>query len=88
MRLNERLILYERATASDGAAGKTPGVLTEVTRLWGKVTPLGGLIGMQFQQINGTQGFEIITRTDFDFVIDREYIIVFEGIHGDQQMLK
>jgi len=87
MKLQDRLILYTRTVASDGAAGKTPGVLVEVTRWWGNVKPLGGLIGMQFQAINGTQGFEIVTRTDFDFAPNREYIIGFESIYGEQIML-
>lgn len=87
MKLHDRLILYERTVTSDGAGGKKPGVLVEVARLWGNVRPMGGLIGMQFQQINGTQGYEITTRTDFAFDINREYIIVYEAIHGDQQMI-
>lgn len=87
MKLQDRFILYSRNVASDGAAGMTPGTLTEVMKLWGNVKPLGGMIGMQFQMINGTQGFEIMTRTDFDFIPNREYILIHEGIHGNMQML-
>jgi len=87
MKLQDRMILYSRNTASDGAAGKTPGALVEVMKIWGNVTPLQGMIGMQFQMVTGTQGFEIMMRTDFDFPPNREYILVWEGIHGNQQML-
>lgn len=87
MKLHDVVILYEREVTSDGAGGKIPGDLVEVTRLWSNVRPLTGMIGMQFQTLTGTQGFEIITRTDFDFVPDREYIVGFQGIYGERIMI-
>ena len=87
MKLQDRMTLYSRTVTSDGAAGMTPGALVEVQKLWGNVKPLAGMIGMQFQMINGTQGFEVIIRTDFDFPPNREYILVHEGIFGNVQML-
>lgn len=87
MKFQDRISVNTRNTTPDGAAGQTPGSLTEVTKIWGQVKPLAGLIGMQFQAITGTQGFEILLRTDFDREINREYILVHEGIYGDKLML-
>ena len=83
MKLQDRLILYERESTSDGAGGQIPGDLTQVAILWGKVKPLSGMIGMTFQQLNGSQGFEVIIRTDFDFAPDRKYMIGYQGIYGE-----
>jgi hypothetical protein len=87
MKLQDALILYSRTVTSDGAGGKIPGVLVKVCDLWGNVKPLTGMIAMSFQQLTGTQGFEIITRTDFDFEPDREYILGYEGIYGEKIMI-
>ena len=87
MKLQDRITVYTRTVAEDGAAGKTPGALVEVTKWWGNVTPLEGLIGMQFQAITGTQGFRITIRTDFDFPPNREYLLGYEGIYGELMMI-
>jgi hypothetical protein len=87
MKLQDSIKIYERLSTSDGAGGKIPGSLTLVTTIWGSVKPLTGFIGMTFQQINGTQGFEIKIRTDFDFPPHREYYVGYEGIYGEQLML-
>jgi len=84
MKLHDELIVYEQVTVSDGAGGKAPGDLTEVTRLWGAVKPLSGMMAMTFQQTYGTQGFEVIIRTDFLFAPDRTYMIEYKGIYGNQ----
>lgn len=87
MKLQDKLILYERESESDGAGGQTPGDLTAITELWGNAKPLSGMIAMTFHQLNGSQGFEVIIRTDFDFAPDRKYMIGYQGIYGEQTML-
>lgn len=86
MKLQDSLILYERPSVSDGAAGQIPSPLTEVMKLWGSVKPLSGFMALTFQQMTGVQGFEIIIRTDFDFPPDRKYMVGYEGIYGEQIM--
>jgi hypothetical protein len=54
-----KITIYERASTSDGAGGRIPGSLSLVTTTWGKVKSLSGFIGMTFQNINGTQGYEV-----------------------------
>ena len=83
MKLQDELILYEQASVSDGAGGMTPSPLTEITKLWGSVKPLSGSMGLQFQQMNGVHGYEVIIRTDFDRLPDRNYIIGYKGIYGE-----
>jgi hypothetical protein len=87
MKLQDALILYTRIVTNDGAGGKIPGALVKVCDLWGNIKPLAGMIGMTFQQLTGTQGFEIVTRTDFDFEPNREYILGYEGIYGELIMI-
>jgi len=87
MKLESKIIFYERSSASDGAGGRTPGVLTEVTWMWGNVKPLSGSMAMQFQSLTGTQGYEIWIRTDFEREPDRKYIIGYEGIYGNKTMV-
>jgi len=87
MKLQDELVLYEEASVSDGAGGQIPSEPREVMTLWGNVKPMTGFIGMSFQQMAGTQGFEIIIRTDFDFPPDRRYLVDYKGIYGDQRMI-
>jgi len=87
MKLQDELILYSRESSPDGAGGQTPEELINVMTLWGNVKPLVGAIGMSFQQMTGTQGFEIVIRTDFDFPPDRQYLVGYQGIYGEQIML-
>lgn len=87
MKLQDKITIYERVSTSDGAGGRIPGALTEVTWVWGNVKPLTGMIGMTFQQINGTQGFEAVIRTDFDFPPEREYYLGYESIYGEVKLL-
>jgi hypothetical protein len=86
MKLQDSIVIYERPSVSDGAGGQTPGALTVITRTWGQVKPLSGFMALTFQQMTGSQGFEIILRTDFDFPPDRKYMIGYEGIYGEQIM--
>jgi len=86
MKLHEYIYIYEESATSDGAGGKESGTLTEQYRLYAKVRPLGGLIGMQFQQLTGSQGYEVWIRTDFDRKIKRDYIVRYEGIYGNIDM--
>ena len=83
MKLQDELILYDQKSVSDGAGGRTPSPLTEITKLWGNVKPLSGGMGLTFQQMNGTQGYEVIIRTDFERLPDRNYIIGYNGIYGE-----
>ena len=87
MKLQDKIKIYERVSTSDGAGGRTPGALTEVTWVWGNVKPMTGMIGMTFQQINGTQGFDVTIRTDFDFPPEREYYLGYESIYGEVILL-
>ena len=84
MKLQDELIIYEQASASDGAGGQTPGALVKVNDQWGSVKPLSGMIAMNFQQTYGTQGFEVTIRTDFDFAPERTYMIGYKGIYGEK----
>jgi len=87
MKLQDELVLYEEVSVSDGAGGQIPSEPREVMTLWGNVKPMTGFIGMSFQQMAGTQGFEIIIRTDFDFPPGRKYMIGYQGIYGEHFML-
>jgi SPP1 family predicted phage head-tail adaptor len=87
MKLNDYIIIYERASVSDGAGGMTPGALTEKYRCYANVKPMGGMLGMTFQQQTGSQGYTVYIRTDFDREIDREYLITYQGIYGDINMV-
>ena len=40
-------------------------------------------MAMQFQQMYGSQGYEVTIRTDFDFQPDRTYMIGYYGIYGE-----
>ena len=84
MKLQDELVIYEQTSTSDGAGGRTPGVLTKVNDQWGLVKPLSGQIAMNFQQTYGTQGFEVTIRTDFDFAPERTYMIGYKGIYGER----
>jgi len=83
MKLQDELILYEQKSVSDGAAGMTPSPMTEITKLWGSVKALSGSMGLNFQQMNGVQGYEVVIRTGFDRRPDRNYIIGYNGIYGE-----
>jgi hypothetical protein len=87
MKLQDRVTIYERLSTSDGAGGRTPGTLSQVTWTWGNVKPMSGFIGMTFQNINGTQGYEVIIRTDFDFPPEKTYYLGYEGIYGEVLLL-
>jgi len=86
MKLQDELILYEQNSVSDGAGGMTSAPLTEITKLWGNVKPLSGSMGMNFQQMNGVQGYEVTIRTDFDRLPDRNYILGYIGIYGERSL--
>jgi head-tail adaptor len=87
MKLQDEIKLYSRAATSDGAGGMTPGALTEEYSLFADVKPMSGSIGMQFQQLTGTQGYEVWIRTDFDREPKRGYIVRYSGIYGDLDMV-
>ena len=87
MKLQDSIKIYERLSTSDGAGGRTPGALSLVTTTWGNVKPLSGFIGMTFQNIQGTQGYDVTIRTDFDFPPERTYYLGYEGIYGEVLLL-
>ena len=86
MKLNDYIKISERASVSDGAGGKTPGALTELYECYADVKAMGGMIGMQFQQQTGSQGYTVWIRTDFDREIKKDYLITYQGIYGDLNM--
>lgn len=83
MKLHDLITLSSRESVSDGAGGQTPGELTELYELYANVKPMGGTLGLQYQQLTGTKGYEIWIRTDFDRKPDRGYIVTYQGIYGD-----
>jgi len=87
MILNEYIYFYERAAASDGAGGKEPGVLTLIAEMYANVKPMSGLLGMQFQQLRGSQGYEVHIRTDHDREPERDYLVRYKGVYGDIDMV-
>ena len=87
MRLQDELILYEQKSVSDGSGGMTPSPLEEVAKLWGNVTPLSGMVGLNFQQMNGVQGYEVTVRTDFERLPDRNYVFGYNGIYGETMLI-
>jgi len=87
MKLHDYIIIYERETTDDGAGGKEPGDLDEKYQCYANVKPLSGLIGMQFQALTGSQGYDIWIRTDFDRKVQRDYIVRYQGIYGDLDMV-
>lgn len=87
MQLNDYITISERAAVSDGAGGKTPGALTELFACHAQVKPMTGMIGMQYQQITGTQGYHVFIRTDFTREIKRDYLITYKGIYSDINMV-
>ena len=87
MILNDYIYFYERAAASDGAGGKEPGALTLISEMYASVKPMSGLLGMQFQQLRGSQGYEVVIRTDHDREPQRDYLVRYEGIYGDIDMV-
>lgn len=86
MKLQDYLILYEQVTESDGTGGQRLSDPVEIGRLWGNVKPLTGNIAMTFQQLTGTQGYEVTFRTDFERKPDRVYYLEYEGIYGNVKL--
>lgn len=87
MKLHEYIYFYDRAAASDGAGGKEPGSLTLIAEMYADVKPMSGLLGMQFQQLRGSQGYEVHIRTDHDREPERDYLVRYEGIYGNIDMV-
>jgi len=87
MKLNDYIVIYERASVSDGAGGMTPGALTEKYQCYASVKAMGGMLGMQFQQQTGSQGYTVWMRTDFDREIQRDYLVTYKGIYSDLNLV-
>ena len=86
MNLNERITIYEPSIESDGTGGQVK-TLNKVVECWANVKPMSGNLALNFQQLTGTQGYEVTVRTDFNIVFGIPYEIEWEAIHGTQKLL-
>ena len=90
MNLRESIVMYRDVRTSDGAGGFTT-VREEIGPLFADIKPLSvnrmAYLGLEFNQIKGTQMYEVWIRTDFDRIIDTTYLFVWEGIYGNLTLM-
>ena len=85
MNLREEITMYRDVRTSDGAGGYTT-TRTEVAELFASVKPLSlrsaASLGLDFNQLKGTQIYEVAIRTDFNRIPGATYSLDWKSIYG------